>query len=74
MTTSWQTTVAGLGCIGAGVYLIVEGKGAVEGAGLIAGGLGLMRAKDANVVSTMGQVQAATKEENKKALEAANGM
>ncbi len=72
MTTSWQTTVAGIGCIAGGVYLISAGKGAIEGAGLIAAGLGLVRAKDANVVSTLGQVQEATIKENQASLKAAN--
>ncbi len=72
MTTSWQTTVAGIGCIAGGVYLIAAQKGAIEGAGLIAAGLGLVRAKDANVVSTLGQVQEATIKENQASLKAAN--
>ncbi len=69
---SWQTTVAGLGCIAGGVYLIAAQKGAIEGAGLIAAGLGLVRAKDANVNSTLGQVQEATIKENQAALKASN--
>ncbi len=72
MTTSWQTTVAGIACISGGVYLIASGKSVVEGGGLIAAGIGLVRAKDANVVSTLDQVQDATRDADRKALAKAN--
>ncbi len=70
---SWRTTIAGLGCIGGGIYLIIAGKGAVEGSMLIVAGLGLVQAKDAHVISTLDQVQEATRKEDVKALKAANG-
>lgn len=66
---SWQTTVAGLGCIAAGVYLIAAGKGAVEGAALIAAGIGLVRAKDSNVHSTEGEVKVATAEKARELID-----
>ncbi len=72
MTTSWQTTVAGIACISGGVYLIASGKSVVEGGGLIAAGIGLVRAKDANVVSTPQQVAEAGFKEDVKALAKAN--
>ena len=79
MIKSWQTTVAGLGCIAGGIYLIAVRPTAdtvVTGAGLIAAGTGLLRARDVNVSSTSAEVAAAdVKAEDKateKALRAAN--
>lgn len=72
MTTSWQTTVAGVACLAGGVYLIASGKSLVEGGGLIAADIGLVRAKDANVNSTIDQVQDATRKEAAKDLAKAN--
>ncbi len=72
MTTSWQTTIAGVACIAGGVYLIASSKSVVEGGGLIAAGIGLVRAKDANVASTLDQVQDATRDADRKALAKVN--
>lgn len=71
---SWQTTVAGMGCIGLGAYLLTSGKegAVVQGAGLIAAGLGLIRAKDASVHSDSEEVAKAESDKNEKALKAAN--
>lgn len=69
---SWQTTIAGMACIGIGAFMIISGKSAIEGAALIAAGLGLWRAKDANVSSTLDQVQAATIKQDAKDIREAN--
>jgi hypothetical protein len=81
MMKNWQTTVAGLGCIAAGVYLLSTGKGfglisaeasAVVGVALIAAGLGLIRAKDSTTHSTAAEVGQASADEKQKAIDAAN--
>jgi hypothetical protein len=73
---SWQTTIAGLGCIGAGVALYLmraSSEGLLTAAALVAAGLGLLRAKDASVHSTADQVVQASGEAKDRALDAANG-
>ena len=44
---NWKTTVAGLACLGAALYLFKLGKGA-EAAAALTTGLGLLSAKDCN--------------------------
>lgn len=55
MLKSWQTTLSGIAAIGAGTALLIWGDKSVEiiaaGTGLIATGIGLMRARDNHVPS-----------------------
>ncbi len=69
---SWQTTISGIACIVAGVYLISAGKGIGEGSGLVFAGIGLLRAKDADVHSTEGEVKIATAQKVQQLVDSEN--
>lgn len=48
MMDSWRTTIAGIGAIAAGIVLLVQyGTADVTGLGLVAVGVGLIKAQDA---------------------------
>ena len=49
MLTSWKTTVAGGILIAGGVVLLLKGQ-TIEGGALVTAGMGLLMAKDHNVV------------------------